>query len=300
MVVSLTALVVALGGTAIAATGGFEDSAGTVQGCVAEANIVSTLTGGVDAITDGQLSPVLGVVNSAVSSVDSATQGAVSAAPNVIMPKGAVFVIAPGATCPDGTAPQSFAAAAAPQLPEVFSAHQGDGQTLGVGNTEVAGTTLPPGSYVVDATADVKDTGGAVGQTVECGLVGPSGRAISGTSASDSIAAHSPATDLSLPIAAVVTEAAGGVLKLDCSDRGPATTRSAFLRAASITPQRCTTSGGEPNGGTCQGGPFNGRRITAAPAQPAAKATGTIVATPAKKFNVLCASGPTSSPQCPH
>jgi hypothetical protein len=298
MVVSLTALVVALGGSALAATGSFQSSSGTVQGCIAQANVVSTLTGGVDAITNGQLSPVVGAVNSAVSSVDSAAQGAVSSAPNVIMPKGAVFVVAPGATCPDGTAPQTFAAATAAQLPEVFSAHESSPRTLGASDTIVAATALPAGDYLVSATADVNDTGGAAAQTIECGLVSPTGREISGTAETVSVPAQSGASDVALPITAVVTVGVTGVLKLDCADRPPST-RSAIFRAAGITPQQCGAGGGQPGGGTCHGGFYSGTNVTAAPAKPAAKATGTIVATPARKFTLACASGPTSNASCP-
>ena len=81
MVVALIALAVALGGSALAAGGGFAGSDGTIQGCVTQPGLINSITG----------------------------------------TAGAVLVVAPGKTCPAGTTPQSFAAGAGSGTPTVFS-----------------------------------------------------------------------------------------------------------------------------------------------------------------------------------
>src|SRR5436305_1669378 len=90
MVVALTALVVALGGSAIAAESGLENSDGVIQGCVATKTLVHRITDGVDAATNGAVSVVTGGVNTVADGVDAATSGTVSGVTQAVTPKGAL------------------------------------------------------------------------------------------------------------------------------------------------------------------------------------------------------------------
>jgi hypothetical protein len=237
-VIALTALVLAIGGSAFAAGGGLEGSDGTVQGCVAQANIVSRVTDGIDQVTNGVLAPVTGAVNQVANSVvDPATSGGVGAVTQVLTPKGSLVVVAPGANCPTGYTPQNLAASQAPQLPEVFASRSAKPMPLGKAKGEVAGATLPAGSYLVNATAVISDRGSLnVTQTVKCVLVGPDGQAIPGTTSTATIPADSPSTRLTLPITAAVSDLPGGNLALDCKNSVPKTASTAARIAAADSP----------------------------------------------------------------
>ncbi|MEA2267180.1 MAG: hypothetical protein QOE27_2763 [Solirubrobacteraceae bacterium] len=197
MAVALTALVVALGGTAFAAGGGFAGGDGAIQGCVAQDNIVNSIT-----------DPALGALT------------------HVITPKGALIVVAPGETCPQGTEPQKFAAnqdaPASAALPAVMASHSTSAKSLGTGKSEVAGAMLPAGSYLVNATAVINDRGSSsVEQTIKCALVDAEGRTIPGTTVTATIPANSPNTRLTLPISAAVPDLPPGKLSIDCKNSLP-------------------------------------------------------------------------------
>jgi hypothetical protein len=215
MAVALTALVVAAGGSALAASGGFEDGAGTIQGCVAQATIVSDVTDGVDQVTGGVLTPLTGTVNTAV--------GGLSPVTSVVTPKGAVIVVAPGSSCPAGFTPQRIAAADEPAVPVVHAARNTRGGPLGKIKTDVVGTTVPAGSYLVTATVDVVTDPAKAGvrQVVECALADAAG-VIPGTASEETIppgeAADSPST---IAISQAVASVPAGQLEVVCKDTDP-------------------------------------------------------------------------------
>jgi hypothetical protein len=228
MAVALTALVVAAGGSAFAATGGFEDAAGTVQGCVAQATIVSDLTGGVDQVTGGVLTPVTGTVNTAV--------GGLSPVTSVVTPKGAVIVVAPGSSCPAGFTAQRLAAADEPAVPVVHAARNSRGGPLGKVKSDVVGTTVPAGSYLVNATVDVltDPAKAAAKQVVECALADAAG-VIAGTTSEETIppgeAADSPST---IQIAQALPDLPAGPLEVVCKDNDPVGTATTTSAARSV------------------------------------------------------------------
>jgi hypothetical protein len=108
MAVALAALVVALGGSAFAAGGGFAGPDGTIQGCVTEPGFINSITG----------------------------------------TAGAVIIVAPGETCPPNTVPQTFAgppttvATHSTKKVPLGTSNKVDAQlTLSGGNYFISGTT---------------------------------------------------------------------------------------------------------------------------------------------------------------
>jgi len=201
MVVALIALLVALGGSAVAASGGFESSDGTIQGCISRGSLLT--------------------------------------------PKGTVLVVAPGAGCPNGTTPQSFASGS--ELSEVFAASDTVNKTLGQAEREMTEVALPAGDYLVNGKADFSDSAAAsVGWTVTCVLVGPAGKAIAGSASSATVPADASGYELALPITAVVSNLPAGNLALDCKDSPPPTSGSS-ARAAIAAPSQARAST-EPRG----------------------------------------------------
>ncbi len=182
----MTALVVAVGGVAIAADGGFVNDEGLIQGCVAEKNIVNSLT-----------DPVIGGLS------------------HVITPQGALLVPKPGEDCPAGSKALSFASNA---LPKVFASEPAKPTELSKGKAEIAGAMLDAGDHVVNATAVISNPGFSNAQTIKCALVGSDGKTITGTTSTATVPAGSENARLTLPITAIVSDVPAGELTLQCKN----------------------------------------------------------------------------------
>lgn len=205
MAVAMTALAAALGGTAFAAAGRDASSSdtGLVQACVAQKNIVNSIT-----------DPVAGAVN-------SATAGALTSVTSAVTPAGTLIVVAPGTSCPASTTPQSLSSTAPTPL-SVYTAHSKNAQPLNTAKSFVAGATLPAGSYLATGQANIIERGvGTVTQTVKCVLVNPNGRAIPGTTISATIPPGDSGARLTLPISVVLHNVPAGMVALDCKDALP-------------------------------------------------------------------------------
>jgi hypothetical protein len=193
--------------------------------------------------------------------VNSITDPILNSLTHVITPKGSLIVVAPGTDCPSGTAPQTFAANQAPQdaptLPQSFASRSSAAKALEPAKGEVAGATLPAGSYLVNATAVISDHGAvSFTQTVKCVLVGADGQAIPGTTVTATIPPDTATSRLTLPISAAVTDLPPGNLALDCKSSVPAASgKSARIAAAQSPPastgsiQATQTSSEGPNTG---------------------------------------------------
>ena len=252
MAVAMTAWVVAVGGMAIAADGGFVNDDGQIQGCVAEKNLVNSLT-----------DPV------------------VSGLSQVVTPQGALLVRKPGEDCPAGTKALSFASNA---LPKVFASGRREPATLGKGKgkAEVAGAMLDAGDYVVNATAVISNPGISVAdRTIKCALVDSAGKTIKGTTSNATIPAGTKDSRLTLPITAVVSDVPAGEISLQCKNAesagknaesaGAAGSPAVRAAAASVTSQECKDNGGrlktypetelEAAVTVCDGGTLERRRV---------------------------------------
>lgn len=196
MIVALTALVVALGGSALAAEGGFQNSAGTIQGCVATENLVNGVT----------------------DTLNQATAGALAGATNVVTPKGALIVVAPGSSCPPGTTPQQIAASVAAALPQVVASAGAPAVALGKTNSVVAALALPaPGNYLVNAFASINASGDfPVDEILACVLVN-GGKVVPSTEIDVSIPpTNTTNSRLTVPISVLARNMIAGKLAVDC------------------------------------------------------------------------------------
>ncbi len=215
----MAALAVALGGTAFAAAGGtFAGSDGLVQACVAQADIVNSIT-----------DPVVGAVN-------SATGGALNSATTAITPKGTLIVVAPGTDCPPNTVPQSLSSTPATPAPKHDAAHSA-AQPVGAGKTDLTSLMLPTGTQVVNGRVTVTQRGTAAGdQTIKCVFVDADGSTIPNTTSTATIPAGSAGLHLTIPLTALVTLAAPGKVGLACKQSGGAAagTKSAHAARPSI------------------------------------------------------------------
>ncbi|HEU0317096.1 MAG TPA: hypothetical protein VFR49_07185, partial [Solirubrobacteraceae bacterium] len=159
MAVALTALVIAIGGVATAATGGLVSDNGQITVCVANDDIVK------------QLSQVISGITTAVS------------------PKGAMRVVDPGQACAEGETqltldhhvdPATVPAGPTPDagLPKAFAAQSAAVKHMDTKLDTLAGQTLPSGNYLVDGAATVRGTNVAAPETVSCWFVDATGQAI--------------------------------------------------------------------------------------------------------------------------
>ncbi len=197
MAVALTALVVALGGTAFAAGGGFASSDdGLVQACVAKADIVNSVT-----------DPVLGTVGSAAA----ALLGTVTTS---VTPKGTVMVVAPGAKCPANTEPQNLSSARAIKPAE---AHSAKAMPVGATKRELTSLAMPAGTNLITATVDViQGAEASVDKTIKCVFVDAAGKTIANTTSAATIPAGASGTRLTIPVSSLVTLAEPGEVGLAC------------------------------------------------------------------------------------
>ena len=209
MAVALTALVVALGGTAFAAGGGFASSdTGLVQACVAKADIVNSVT-----------DPVLGAVGSAVAPL----LGTVTTS---VTPKGTLVVVAPGAKCPANTVPQSLSSSPAPEHGTASS----ETMKVGASKTELTSLMVPAGSTPVTSTVDV--IAGAVESTIKCVFVDGAGKTIAGTTSALTIPAGSAGMRTTMPLSALVTLAEPGKIGVACKNSAAGASASTRTRGA--------------------------------------------------------------------
>jgi hypothetical protein len=280
MVVALSALVVALGGSAIAAESGLESGDGVIQGCVATKTLVHRITDGVDAATNGALTPVTTGFNAVADGVDLATNGTVTAVTQAVTPKGALLVVPPGAACPQGTTPQKVSARV-PTPPQIVESETAAPMRLGKDKAEVAAAKLPAaGDYLVNATARITAPGLADRpQTIKCALVGPEGT-IPNATASVTVPANALVNHFAVPISKLVKDMpADSQIAVDCKDVAPGASVASASRSrahTAQTPSEVTKAECEKAGGTvlasedpdyylpqCSGGRLDGADITA-------------------------------------
>jgi hypothetical protein len=212
MAVALTALVVALGGTAFAAGGGFASSDdGLVQACVAKADIVNSVT-----------DPVLGAVSSAAAGL----LGTVSSS---VTPKGTVIVVAPGSKCPANTEPQSLSSTPAVEHAQAKSKTQ----SVGASKTELTNLMVPAGTTPVRALVDIVQKDAAiVDQTIKCVFVDAAGKTIAGSESAATIPAGSEGMRVTVPMSALVTLSEPTKVGTACKNvTSPATSNGARARA---------------------------------------------------------------------
>lgn len=205
MAVALTALVVAAGGSAFAATGAFETADGVVQGCVTKTNIVRDVVGGVDQLTGDALAPVTTGANGLVDTT------------KVLTPKGTVLAVAAGEKCPMGSTPQALAA----PVPVVGSTS--NAVELGDKKVSLASIELPAGTSIITATAKIAMSGeSSVAHTIKCALTGPDGKTIPGTTSQATVPANSPNERITIPINALLSDMPAGKVAGVCKDSAPA------------------------------------------------------------------------------
>lgn len=217
MAVALTALAVALGGSAFAASGAFEDAGGVVQGCVTKSNIVRDVTGLINDASGRAITSITAGVNGLVDST------------KVLTPKGTVLAVAAGEKCPAGSTPQSLAA----PMPVMVASRKP--AALEATKSKLASLAVGAGSYLVDATAKITVKGESdVIHTFKCALVGPDGKTIPGTTSQATVPANSPNERLTIPINAVVSNVSAGEISGVCKDSAPAEKSSRGARAAQL------------------------------------------------------------------
>jgi hypothetical protein len=204
MGVAITALAVALGGTAFAAAGSRDfasSDTGLVQACVAQKDIVNSI-----------VDPVAGVVN-------SATAGALTSVTTAVTPVGTLIVVPPGTACPANTAPQSLSSTPAP----AHDVAQSRAVPVGASKEELTSLMVPAGTQIVNGKVTVTQLGTAVGdQTIKCTFVDADGNTIPNTTSTETIPAGSAGLHLTIPLSALVTLAAPGRIGLDCKESGAA------------------------------------------------------------------------------
>ena len=215
MAVALTALAIALGGSAFAASGVFENAGGVVQACVTQSNIVRDVAGVIDGATGKAFTPGTQGVNGLVDGT------------KVLTPRGTVLAVTPGEKCPAGSTPQDLAA------PVPVTVANGKPTVLGETKRRLASVMLPGGSYLIDATAKITSPGeSSVIHTIKCALTGPDGRTLPGTTSQATIPAGSPDERLTIPMSSVVSDLPAGEVSAVCKDSAPAEKRSSGARAA--------------------------------------------------------------------
>ena len=237
MAVAVAALAVALGGTAMAAAGGTfaNDDDGLVQACVAQQDIVNSIT-----------DPVVGAVG-------ALTANQVGSITSAVTPKGTVLVVAPGQDCPAHTAPQRLSSA--PQA-QFVSAHSTKRVNLGPSKIEFMQIMLPAGESLVTATVDiVQKQALATDNTIKCVLVDNDNKTISNTESSLTIPAGADNVRDTLPLNTVVTLTKPGHVGTACKGSADAT-KTAGEKLRGHTPRFFP---GLPDmGGTMSGGGSGG------------------------------------------
>ena len=207
MAVALTALVIAIGGVATAATGGLVSDTGQVTVCVANDDIVK------------QLSQVISGITTAVS------------------PKGAMRVVDPGQACADGETQLTLdhhvdAAAAEPTadagLPKAYAAQSAAVKHMDRKLDTLAGQTLPAGNYLVEGAATVRGTNVATGETVSCWFVDATGQVIASSLGMATLLPDQGSTEeVTLPLSALLTDLPAGKLSIACKDSAAASAAAA-------------------------------------------------------------------------
>lgn len=220
MAVSLTALAVALGGTAFAAGGGFANSEdGLVQACVAKADIVNSVT-----------DPVLGTVGSAAAGL----LGTVSTS---VTPKGTVSAVAPGAKCPANTEPQSLSSTPAAE----HGSASGKAMKVGATKEQLTSLMVPAGATLLTGNVDVvQKADKSVETTIKCVFVDAAGKTIPNTTSTATIPANAGGTRLTVPLSSLVTLAEPAEVGVACKGTSPAGqdsgARGAGARSAQLGP----------------------------------------------------------------
>ncbi len=213
MVVSLAALVVALGGVAVAAIPGPD---GVIHACVAKDDLVK------------QLGAALAPVTQAVS------------------PKGALRVVDSGESCGPGETPLNFnqtgppgpPAAAETGKPVVYSERTAKAKTVGSKLTTIFSAIVPAGAYEVRGDLHFAQSRPLkVDQRAECSVLGPSKRVITDSTVSETLKAGGSADATDVPIDTVLALTHDGPITVVCRDLVAAGAQAATAGAASTGAQ---------------------------------------------------------------
>jgi small secreted domain DUF320 len=210
MAVSLVALVVAVGGVAVAAIPGPD---GVIHACIADGNLVTQV--------GAALAPTTQLVS----------------------PKGALRVIDAGESCGAGETPLNFnqtgppgpaASGGGPQT--IYSERTAKGETIGAKSATVFSAILPAGSYdVIGNLHFVQPHALKADQRAECWVTGPSKRVITDSTVSQTLAAGGGEDATNLAIDTVVADMPEGTVSVICEDipsPGAVVARSAVARVA--------------------------------------------------------------------
>jgi small secreted domain DUF320 len=193
MAVSLAALVVAVGGVAVAAIPGPD---GVIHACIADGNLI--------------------------------TQVGTALAPTteLVSPKGALRVIDSGESCGAGETPLNFdqtgppgpqATASGPQT--IYSERAAKGLTVGAKSATVFSALLPAGSYDVVGNVHVAQPHALkTDQRAECWVIGPSKRVITDSTVSQTLTAGGGEDATNLAIDTVVADMPAGRVSVTCED----------------------------------------------------------------------------------
>lgn len=240
MAVAFAALIVAVGGVAIAATdSAYVGTDGEISGCVATDDVVKQLSRVVSGFT------------------------------TVASPKGALRIVEPGEACAAGEARLTFSqsgatgAPAAAEAPKVFATQSTSTERVGARLDEIAGKTLPGGSYLVNGAATFKAPAGHDADLlVTCSFVDANGDEIVSSRRSATLPAGG-SEQITIPLSALLNDLPPGKLSIACKARpaGSAASgsggRAGAVRAAAsgssqpsgnaqLTAQQ--TGGGKPTG----------------------------------------------------
>jgi hypothetical protein len=213
MAVSLAALVVAVGGVAVAAIPGPD---GVIHACIADGNLVTQV--------GAALAPTTQLVS----------------------PKGALRVVDSGESCGAGETPLNFnqtgppGPAATGGGPEtLYSERTAKDETIGAKSATVFSALLPAGSYDVTGNVHVAQPHPLqADQRAECWVTGPSKRVITDSTVSETLTAGGGEDATNLAIDTVVADMPEGTVSVICEDirsPGAVVARSAGARVAAAS-----------------------------------------------------------------
>ena len=201
MVIALAALVVAVGGVAFAATGGFVGPSGEISACVADRDLLETAVDLVAPVT------------------------------HVVVKAGTMRVVKPGEACRTGESPLAFnqtgpagpAASAEDLLPKVFATQNTKETKVDDDMTGLAAKTLPAGSFIAQGTVQLESAKNLpVAQTFECSFVDPKGKVIAASTRTVTFAAkQAAAQSQNVPMNTLINDMPAGKLKIACEDKTP-------------------------------------------------------------------------------
>jgi ChpA-C len=207
LTVAFVALIVALGGVAVAAIPGPD---GVIHACYADNNAVSQVGAGLAPGTE------------------------------VVSPKGALRVIDSGESCGAGETPLSFnqtgpagPAATGSTVPTAYAERTARNVTVGARRTTVFSATLPAGSYEVRGEIHFAQPRSlSADQLASCSVIGPSQRAITDSTVSQTLKAGGGADQATLTIDTVVDQMPQGTVTVVCEDALASTAKVAAHAAA--------------------------------------------------------------------